>query len=82
MKWIVEDGGKLTPADEYYARKAGERAPMVVNDIQPFRLPGPDGEVIGSRKHLRDYERAHGVRQIGNDLNGYYRDRLGVDLPR
>lgn len=38
----------------------------VLSDIQPFVTQG--GQPIGSRSHLRDYERAHGVKQVGNDF--------------
>lgn len=81
MRYIVVEGGDLIPRDEYFAGKATAHGPMVVNDIAPFISP-IDRKVIGSRKHLRDHERAHGVRQVGNDLNSFYRDRLGIDLPR
>lgn len=38
-------------------------------DIQEFRTV--DGVTISSRKHLRDYERAHNCRQVGNDMPRY-----------
>ena len=38
-------------------------------DIEEFVSP-IDKTVIGSRSKLREYERQHGVRQIGNDWAG------------
>lgn len=40
-----------------------------MRDIAEFRSP-IDGSVISSRSHLREHERQHGVRQIGNDWSG------------
>ncbi len=39
-----------------------------MSDIKPFMTT--DGTEISSRSGLRDYERANGVRQIGNDWTG------------
>lgn len=81
-RFIVEEGtGNLIPRDEFYARKAATRGPVVIKDLDPFISP-IDRKVIGSRKHLRDHERAYGVRQVGNDLNSFYETRLGIELPR
>jgi len=40
-----------------------------MSDIEPFVSP-LDGKVIGSRSALREHERRHNVRQIGNDWSG------------
>ena len=42
---------------------------QVMADIEEFVSP-IDKTVIGSRSKLREYERQHGVRQIGNDWAG------------
>jgi hypothetical protein len=44
-------------------------APMVMGDIKSFVSP-VDKTVISSRSQLREHERAHGVKQIGNDWAG------------
>lgn len=54
------------------ARPAGGLT--IIPDIQPFRTQ--EGAVIGSRKDLRAYEQANGVRQIGNDWPGSERPRF------
>jgi glycine cleavage system H lipoate-binding protein len=42
---------------------------VVMKDIEPFVSP-VDGNVVGSRSALREHERRHNVRQIGNDWAG------------
>jgi len=42
---------------------------MVMSDIEPFKSP-IDGSIIGSRSAVREHEKAHGVRQVGNDWSG------------
>jgi glycine cleavage system H lipoate-binding protein len=42
---------------------------VVMKDIEPFVSP-VDGKVVGSRSALREHERRHNVRQIGNDWAG------------
>lgn len=44
------------------------KSPHVVSDIEPFQTQ--DGVPITSRMALRDYERANGVKQVGNDWTG------------
>ena len=46
-----------------------EQAFVVMKDIDPFVSP-IDGKMVGSRSSLRDHERRHNVRQIGNDWAG------------
>ena len=46
-----------------------EQAFAVMKDIEPFISP-VDGKVVGSRSALREHERRHNVRQIGNDWAG------------
>jgi hypothetical protein len=46
-----------------------KQAFMVIKDIEPFISP-IDGNIVGSRSVLREHERRHSVRQIGNDWAG------------
>ena len=46
-----------------------KQAFMVMKDIEPFISP-IDGNTVGSRSVLREHERRHSVRQIGNDWAG------------
>lgn len=41
-------------------------------DITPFTSP-IDRSEISSRSQLREHEKRHGVKQIGNDFNSTYR---------
>ena len=41
----------------------------IVRDVDPFLSP-IDGSVIGSRRDLREHEKRHNVRQVGNDWTG------------
>lgn len=43
----------------------------VIPDIAPFVTQ--DGTPITSRRSLREYEQAHGVRQVGNDFASFHR---------
>ena len=45
-----------------------QRDHRFIPDIAPFRTQ--DGTEISSRSKLRDYERKHGVKQVGNDWTG------------
>ena len=42
-------------------------------DISPFKSPLDFKTEISSRSQLRDYEKRHGVRQIGTDFDSTYR---------
>ena len=59
-------GGK-----EYQNKKRTRRgkALQVMSDIEEFVSP-VDKTLIGSRSGLRNHERRHGIRQIGNDWSG------------
>jgi hypothetical protein len=46
-----------------------ERTFMVMRDIDEFVSP-IDGSTVGSRSALREHEKRHNVRQIGNDWAG------------
>ena len=58
----VMRGGKLV------AKQSASASFQAMSDIQPFVTQ--DGVEITSRSALRDYERANGVRQCGNDWTG------------
>jgi hypothetical protein len=52
-----------------YTRKPVEKrgkSPYVLSDIEEFVSP-VDKTVIGSRSQLREHERKHNIRQVGND---------------
>lgn len=67
MTTYVLRNGELVPKSEASPRKPG--AFSYVPDIEPFVAPTRRKEVISSRKHLRDFERAYQCRQVGNDLD-------------
>ena len=50
-------------------RASGRKAHYVIKDIDPFRSP-VDGSYVTSRSELREHEKKHNVRQIGNDWAG------------
>ena len=60
--YVFRDG-KVVPKTEALPLATG---PYAMSDINPFVTQ--DKCEITSRSHLRDYERARGVRQVGNDL--------------
>lgn len=39
----------------------------VISDVQPFISP-IDRTLISSRSQVREHERIHGVKQVGNDI--------------
>jgi hypothetical protein len=41
----------------------------IIHDVDPFQSP-IDGSIIGSRRDLREHEKRHNVRQLGNDWAG------------
>lgn len=62
-RYVLRDG-KLVEKS-----KAGRKAGLtIIPDIRPFKTQ--DGVGIGSRRELREYEKKHNVRQIGNDWAG------------
>ena len=46
---------------------SGDHQIGIINDIKEFVSP-IDGSIISSRASLREHERKHGVRQVGDDL--------------
>jgi hypothetical protein len=51
---------KMVPKDEYYAGLEAADFPMIQPDIEPFKSI-IDGEVIGSRRDLRNHMKKHNV---------------------
>lgn len=47
-----------------------------MSDIAPFKSPLDFKTEISSRSQLREYEKRHGVRQVGTDFNSTYRKIL------
>lgn len=66
MRYVFRDG-KLVP--KHSETRAGVG---LMPDIKPFVTQ--DGVEITSRSALRDYERAHGVKQVGNDFATLHRE--------
>ena len=65
--YVLRDG-KLVPKSEAKPLSGVIYMP----DIAPFETQ--EGTHISGRKALRDYERAYGVRQVGNDIKLPWRD--------
>lgn len=82
QRFVATPAG-LVPAEEYYAakRERDRVSPNVLPDIEPFVSP-IDRQTIGSRSQLREHERRHEVRQVGNDLNRAVERQFGVTIPR
>jgi hypothetical protein len=64
----------FVPADEYVRapsatddKRADFPSPQVMGDVQPFQSP-IDKSWITSRPQVREHEKKHNVRQVGNDL--------------
>jgi hypothetical protein len=65
-RWIQDPlTNKFIPEEEYIRPEAGQ-APMVMNDIEPYRNV-VDGRMIGSRSHHRRFLREHGLIEVGNE---------------
>lgn len=59
---------RLVPIEEWHRLHpdTGVGAPMVMNDIQPYRSM-IDGSIINSRSQHRAHLRQHGCVEVGND---------------
>jgi hypothetical protein len=68
--YVLRDGQLVPKAEAYTISAKHGDAPAVMGDITPFRTI--DGVEISSRSHLRAYEQANGVRQVGNDFNSHF----------
>lgn len=60
-----KDGELVWSSDEFF-QSSGPAAPMVMNDIQPYKSM-IDGSIIESRSSHRDHLRAHGCIEVGNE---------------
>jgi hypothetical protein len=58
--------GEMVSKDEYYANRAEVNAPVVMNDIQPYKSM-QTGEIITSRSQHRTHLKQHGLIEIGNE---------------
>jgi len=63
------DARDWIPREEYFAKHPPVGAGLqIIRDIEPFRsVATPDMPVIGGRRQLRDYCRAHDLVARGND---------------
>ena len=63
--WILK-GDQAIPKAEYYAQQAEAKPGVqVMADIKPYK--SVTGEIIGGRKQHRDFLRAHGLVEVGNE---------------
>jgi hypothetical protein len=53
---------------QYAGQRSNGKSPLVISDIEPFQTQ--DKVAITSRKDLRAYEQANGVKQVGSDWTG------------
>jgi hypothetical protein len=63
IKW---DHKEVVMRQQQKRRKTGIN---IIRDVDPFKSP-IDGSIIGSRRDLREHEKKHNVRQVGNDWTG------------
>lgn len=63
--WDSEKGEMVNKAD-YYSNRVEANAPMVINDIQPYKSM-QTGEMITSRSTHRNHLKQHGLIEIGNE---------------
>ena len=63
IKWTPHKNSKR--AEKAFSRSAHN----IMKDIEPFLSP-VDGSYVTSRSELREHEKRHNVRQIGNDWAG------------
>ncbi|MFC3228783.1 hypothetical protein ACFOGJ_16180 [Marinibaculum pumilum] len=69
MTTYVLRAGKLVEKAKASPRTEKAGAFSYMPDIEPFRAPSRRGEILSSRKHVRDFERAYECRQVGNDMD-------------
>ena len=63
IKWSAEQATIQRP------EKKPKPGINIIHDVEPFFSP-IDGSIIGSRRDLREHEKRHNVRQLGNDWAG------------
>lgn len=66
-RWVYDKAARdFVPASEYYAREHDSKTGLqVVPDIKPYK--SVTGEIIGGRKQHRDFLRAYGLVEMGNE---------------
>lgn len=63
--WDSAKGEMVNKAD-YYSTRVEVNAPMVINDISPYKSM-QTGEIIGSRSTHRNHLKQHGLIELGNE---------------
>jgi hypothetical protein len=58
--------GEMVDKSEYYANKTETNAPMIMDDIQPYKSM-QTGEMIMSRSKHRAHLKQHGLIELGNE---------------
>lgn len=65
--WIIHHKtGELIPAKEYKPEYSNSKSAHIIKDIEPYMAV--TGEYIGGRRQHRDFLRAHGVVEVGNEV--------------
>ena len=70
---FCEKTRKMVPKGEEVRKN---RAPHVMPDIQPYQVVGPEyGKVISSRSRHREYLKAHGLVEVGDQKPKWMKNR-------
>jgi hypothetical protein len=73
--YVIRDGQLI---EKHLAPPRGSsKSAHIISDIEPFQTQ--DGVAITSRKDLRAYEQANGVKQVGSDWTGSERPKFWDD---
>lgn len=65
--WIMpHNSDELVPAKEYKPEYSHSKSAHIIKDIDPYLAV--TGEYIGGRKQHRDYLRARGLIEVGNEV--------------
>ena len=69
QRWVIDrnrpEGQRVVKAEERLP-DPGSPAPYIMRDMEPYRNV-IDGKVISGRRQHRDFLRAHGVTEVGNE---------------
>ena len=63
------DWGPDVPLEKTTQKSGKSSGLQIIPDVEPFQSP-IDKSYITSRQQLREHEKVHNVRQIGNDYAG------------
>ncbi len=66
------DEFNCVPAELYHS--TDRKSIQIIKDIEPVKSP-IDGTILGSRRDIREHEKRHGVRALGNDWCGAERPK-------